>query len=67
MFWGSPEYNDGQEVIPREGGVGGIWISGYDFAHNIEKLKAREIYSVLSAVDLSFKYPAGFEHLTFKL
>lgn len=67
MFWGGPEYNEGQEVIPREGGIGGIWISGYDFAHSINKLKDREIFGVLSAVDLSFKYPEEFQQLTFKL
>ena len=50
-------YNEGQEVIPREGNIGSIWISGYDFAHDIDKLKSKEIRSVLSAVNLNFKYP----------
>lgn len=38
MFWRDPDYNDGQEVVPREGDLGAVWISGFDFAHNIDKL-----------------------------
>lgn len=29
-------YNQGQKVIDREGDLGEIWISGYEFAHNIK-------------------------------
>lgn len=32
-------YNKGQMVLKAEGGQGSVWISGYDFAHNIDRLK----------------------------
>ena len=67
MFWGGEEYNDGQLVIPAEGGLGSIWISGFDFAHNINKLQDKKITAIVSAVDLSFKYPTEFNQLKFKL
>lgn len=67
MFFGSDEYNNGQEVIPAEGGAGSIWISGYDFAHNLTKLRERKIFGICSAVDLSFKYPPEFSQIKFAL
>lgn len=54
-------------MIPAEGGVGSIWISGYDFAHNLNKLRERKILGICSAVDLSFKYPNDFTQLKFAL
>jgi hypothetical protein len=35
MFFGQ-FYNKGQKVLPAEGDLGEVWISGYDFAHNID-------------------------------
>jgi hypothetical protein len=35
MFSFGAYYSQGQRVIGREGELGEIWISGYDFAHNI--------------------------------
>ena len=32
-------YNKGQMVLKPEDGLGSVWISGYDFAHNIDELK----------------------------
>ena len=29
-------YNKGQKVLDSEKGFGEIWISGYDFAHNLK-------------------------------
>jgi hypothetical protein len=51
-------YNEGQEVLPAENGQGSVWISGYDFAHNLNKLRNHKIFGICSAVDLSFKYPS---------
>ena len=31
-------YNKGQMVLKPEEGLGSVWISGYDFAHNINEL-----------------------------
>lgn len=31
-------YNKGQKVLEAEDGLGEVWISGYDFAHNISEL-----------------------------
>lgn len=67
MLFGTAGYNDGQEVIPAEGGLGSIWISGYDFAHNLDKLRERKIFGICSAVDLSFKYPTEFQQIKFAL
>lgn len=39
MYRGGPEYCDGQLVIPQEGNLGSVWISGFDFACNLQKLK----------------------------
>jgi len=32
-------YNDGQKVLDAEGDQGEVWISGYPFALNFDKLK----------------------------
>lgn len=56
MFFGS-FYNKGQKVLPAEGGLGEVWISGYDFAHNIKELEKNNILAVCSGVELGFKYP----------
>lgn len=29
-------YSSGQKVLDKEGNLGEVWISGYEFAHNIE-------------------------------
>ena len=50
-------YNRGQKVLDAQDGLGEVWISGYDFAHNIPELKKNGILAVCSGVDLSFKYP----------
>lgn len=60
-------YNKGQKVLDAEDGLGEVWISGYDFAHNIAELKKSNIYAVCSGVDLSFKYPPEFSHKKFDL
>lgn len=60
-------YSKGQKVLEAEDGLGEVWISGYDFAHNIEELKKNKIFAVCSGVDLSFKYPADFLHKKFDL
>jgi hypothetical protein len=39
MYRGGLEYCDGQLVIPQEVNMGSVWISGFDFACNIQKLK----------------------------
>ena len=44
-----------------------MWISGYDFAHSLPKLRERKIFGICSAVDLSYKYPAEFEQIKFPL
>jgi hypothetical protein len=35
MFSFGPYYSKGQKVLDREGELGEVWISGYDFAHNL--------------------------------
>lgn len=66
MFFGQ-FYNKGQMVLPAENGLGEVWISGYDFAHNIDELKKNKISAVCSGVDLSFKYPQDIKHMKFDL
>lgn len=66
MFFGD-FYNKGQKVLQAEEGLGEVWISGYDFAHNIKQLQKNKILAVCSGVDLSFKYPQHIEHLKFDL
>lgn len=66
MFFGT-FYNKGQKVLEAQDGLGEVWISGYDFAHNLEELKKNNIGAVCSGVDLSFKYPADIEHKKFDL
>lgn len=36
MFLFEKYYCEGQKIIDKESGLGEIWISGYDFAHNLE-------------------------------
>ncbi len=60
-------YNDGQQVIDREGDLGEIWISGFSFAHDIEKLKKYNIKAIVSGVNLHHKYPEDFSNITFDL
>ena len=60
-------YNKGQKVLDAEEGMGEVWISGYDFAHNINELTKNNIKAVCSGVDLSFKYPENFHHMKFDL
>lgn len=67
MFLNESYYNNGQEVLAAENGAGSVWISGYDFAHNIGKLRQNNIYGICSAVDLSFKYPEDFQQIKFAL
>jgi hypothetical protein len=38
MFTFGPFYSSGQRVLPREGELGEVWISGYEFAHNTKEL-----------------------------
>lgn len=66
MFFGD-FYNKGQKVLEAEDGLGEVWISGYDFAHNIEALDSNKIGAVCSGVDLSFKYPAHIAQIKFDL
>lgn len=66
MFFGG-FYNEGQKVLEAEDGLGEVWISGYDFAHNIEKLQQNKIGAVCSGVDLSFKYPENISQKKFDL
>lgn len=44
-----------------------MWISGYDFAHNIAELDKNGIGAVCSGVDLSFQYPKHIAHMKFDL
>ena len=67
MFLNESYYNNGQEVLPAENGNGSVWISGYDFAHNLNKLRHNGILGICSAVDLSFKYSPEFEQIKFDL
>jgi hypothetical protein len=67
MFLNESYYNNGQEALPAENGLGSVWISGYDFAHNLGKLRQNGIMGICSAVDLSFKYPPDFEQIKFAL
>ena len=66
MFFGE-FYNKGQKVLEAENGLGEVWISGYDFAHNIEELNKNGIHAVCSGVDLSFKYPPNITQIKFDL
>jgi protein-tyrosine phosphatase len=67
MFSFGAYYGKGQKVLDREGDLGEIWISGYDFAHNLAELKKNNITAVCSGVDLHFTYPEEFVHLKFNL
>lgn len=67
MFLYEGYYNNGQLVLPEEPGCGSVWISGYDFAHNLTKLRENKIFGICSAVDLSFRYPPEFEQVKFAL
>ena len=60
-------YNEGQKVIDRQGELGELWISGFSFAHDIQKLKKNNIYAVVAGVNLHHKYPTGFENIAFEL
>lgn len=57
MFSFGTYYNSGQKVLEKEGDLGEIWISGYEFAHNISELQKNNISAVCSGVDLHFTYP----------
>ena len=67
MYRGGPDYCDGQEVIPQQLNLGSVWISGFDFACDVQKLKSRNIRGILSVVDMPFGYPAGFCQIKFRL
>ncbi len=67
MFMFNMEYSQGQKVLDREGDLGEVWISGYEFAHNVEKLRQDNILGVCSGVELGYKYPEDFTHITFDL
>ena len=54
-------------MLKAEDGLGEVWISGYDFAHNIEELNKNGIQAVCSGVDLSFKYPQNIKQQKFDL
>lgn len=54
-------------VLKPEDGLGSVWISGYDFAHNIKELQKNEIFAVCSGVELGYKYPEKFTNLKFDL
>ena len=45
-----PYYNKGQKVLEAENGMGEVWISGYDFAHNTKELKEHKIFGICSGV-----------------
>lgn len=62
-----PFYNKGQKVLEAEGGLGEVWISGFDFAHNLQELEKNKIGAVCSGVDLSFKYPEHIHNKKFDL
>jgi len=47
--------------------MGEIWISGFSFAHDTEKLKKNNIHAIVSGVNLHHKYPEGFESIMFDL
>lgn len=57
MFSFGTYYNSGQKVLEKEGDLGEVWISGYEFAHNISELQKNNISAVCSGVDLHFTYP----------
>ena len=62
-----PYYNKGQKVLDAQNGMGEVWISGYDFAHNTKELKEHKIFGVCSGVQLGFQYPPEFDQLKFDL
>jgi hypothetical protein len=39
MFSYGSFYNTGQKVLDRDNNLGEVWISGYDFAHNLKELE----------------------------
>lgn len=67
MFSFGSFYSTGQKVLDKEGELGEVWISGYDFAHNLKELEKNKISAVCSGVDLHFQYPQHFSHLKFNL
>lgn len=67
MFSFGAFYSKGQKVLDREESLGEVWISSYNFAHDVEQLRKNGITAVCSGVDLNFKYPQDFLHLKFDL
>lgn len=67
MFSFGSYYNSGQKVLESDGQLGEVWISGYNFAHDLKELEKNKINAVCSGVDLHFNYPSTFKHLKFDL
>lgn len=67
MFSFGTYYNQGQKVLEADGELGEVWISGYNFAHDLKALEKNDIKAVCSGVDLHFAYPAHIKHLKFDL
>ena len=60
-------YNSGQRVLEKDGDLNEVWISGYNFAHDLKELEKNKIGAVCSGVNLHFNYPEHFKHLVFDL
>ena len=67
MFSFGGYYNQGQRVLEKEGDLNEVWISGYNFAHDVKELQKNKINAVCSGVNLHFVYPGHFKHLVFDL
>jgi protein-tyrosine phosphatase len=67
MFAFGSYYNHGQKVLESDGELGEVWISGYNFAHNLQELEKNKIHAVCSGVNLHFTYPEKIKHLCFDL
>jgi hypothetical protein len=63
-----PKYfYEGQVVIPAEGELGSVWLSGVHFATDAAKLTQNNIVAVLSAADLGLSFPSSINHCSFDL
>lgn len=63
-----PKYfYEGQVVIPAEGELGSVWLSGVHFAMDPAKLSQNKIVAVLSAAELGLSFPSSIKHCTFDL
>lgn len=60
-------YNKGQKVLSKEADLGEVWISGFNFAHDIDQLRKNGIGAVCSGVNLYFSYPEDIENIKFDL